>query len=1123
MKVKTLKQNLKWAFALLFFISFGNAYAEKCDITVGYTTFASKSGKSGTERYNLSDVKFEGAATQTFTVENGSYSGSGNLTKGNFTVVQNIGSVGGPNAGVLQNENTDGTFLIAPTNNNRFARYKIEGLQLNSDYTVKIRLRSALTKPATANCNDEAAKLYVRLNKKDGSSTSQDFPSSVNQISNGSGCGGGTGTWSTNNGGDFNFLRYDVVFEIQATFNTKFGEDGFTIDFNAEQGPNTVVGIDYIKVTGCVPQTLTATPVDPKQETVGDNLFCEYSEIKLKASNYAEDPTKHKWYKKTLLESSFTEISGETNDEIIVSMPGGVDNAVEYKVVGDWGEESIMLTSRFCCSTVGKTSIVFEEHFDIGTFPTTCSYGAATAKIAPLPEGKGSTKYLYSGDPSALGNGVCDLKEGQYAIATNSNWSYWIEITFPGRRPQQNEHTGTTGSGMLMVNASNESGNNGIFYELELTGLCSGSNYEFSAWYNSIALDNRYCGAGCVGITSEKPSNINFEIYDKSNMSTPIAEGSTGDFGGDAPDAGSFVWRKFSLNFSTPLPSDENTEYILLLRNYRTDGSGNDLLIDDIVVTKCVPDIKITHNGMEITSFEACDNEDRTLEIKNDNLEQLITGNPTGTIYVQWLQSNINSDNQTDWTTIGNPVTVKTFEPAEIDKYYRALISSDYGRAKSGIFPVATNCGNGNDALTYVLHLQQKTDCSEHNLAIAITSDKNKVCLNDELAFSVTLTNANAKIGVEKVEATIVLPANLQYVSSNPAATNNNGTITWQTDNIAIDGTATLTINVKAIDNGTNIKTVAYVSKIGSDTYTVNTATLKKETNIEIHNDAECIKMHNLAISISNDKDVVCLNDELALSVTLTNADAEIEVEKVETTIVLPANLQYVSSNPAATNNGGTITWQTDNIAIDGTATLTINVKAIADGTNIETEAYVSKIGSDTYTSGTLKSKTSVKEIQKPIELTLEANNTYVAPGREVEFTAIPTPDNSAISYEWTNVGDYNANTKQITMPVFVTKTVKVTATLGTCPSVSASATVNVEWANVITPYDPESPNATFAKGIGKNTIFIFNRYGQTVHKGSNGWDGKYNDGKLVEPGTYYYVIEFDNGDVRKAAIEVIK
>jgi gliding motility-associated-like protein len=52
--------------------------------------------------------------------------------------------------------------------------------------------------------------------------------------------------------------------------------------------------------------------------------------------------------------------------------------------------------------------------------------------------------------------------------------------------------------------------------------------------------------------------------------------------------------------------------------------------------------------------------------------------------------------------------------------------------------------------------------------------------------------------------------------------------------------------------------------------------------------------------------------------------------------------------------------------------------------------------------------------------------------------------------------------------------------------------------------------------------VYIFNRYGQEIYEGSDGWDGYYR-GVLADPGVYFYEVEMKNGVTHKGSVEVVK
>ena len=147
-------------------------------------------------------------------------------------------------------------------------------------------------------------------------------------------------------------------------------------------------------------------------------------------------------------------------------------------------------------------------------------------------------------------------------------------------------------------------------------------------------------------------------------------------------------------------------------------------------------------------------------------------------------------------------------------------------------------------------------------------------------------------------------------------------------------------------------------------------------------------------------------------------------------------------------------------------------------------------------------------------------NSEVIAPGQEVtlEVTGV-----SNVDYVWINKNS-NKILGTSTTSEFIIRPyeshwyeVKVDAPC----VIGDSVFVPVVWANAITPYDSDGYNDTFLNGTDIK-LTVFNRYGQKVFEGIGGWNGKYRD-KIVDPGTYYYVAELPDGDVKKGTIAVVK
>jgi gliding motility-associated-like protein len=195
----------------------------------------------------------------------------------------------------------------------------------------------------------------------------------------------------------------------------------------------------------------------------------------------------------------------------------------------------------------------------------------------------------------------------------------------------------------------------------------------------------------------------------------------------------------------------------------------------------------------------------------------------------------------------------------------------------------------------------------------------------------------------------------------------------------------------------------------------------------------------------------------------------------------------------------------------------------------VDNKAYVSTCDDLSYgnydlADPKLKAKAEIANIQGPVrlELKVEDGKYLVRTGENIIFVVTPTPERPLL-YDW-HTGEEVSEYNRYEMTLYKEKTVQVSATDDVCGIVQSNpVTVEVEWPNAITNRGKSEINGVFMRDVNYPfKLYVFNRYGITMYKGSDAWDGTYN-GKPVDPGTYYYIVELPDGDIRKATIEVVK
>lgn len=166
---------------------------------------------------------------------------------------------------------------------------------------------------------------------------------------------------------------------------------------------------------------------------------------------------------------------------------------------------------------------------------------------------------------------------GNPALPTPSDGYYTITNNVPVNPSWFSgapDHTPNDNNGyMAFFNASPTTGE---FYKQTITGLCSGTKYEFAAWVANVLDPARTVG--------QKP-DITFVIEKPDG--TVISSFTTGGINQNA----TMTWKQYGFFFT--LPGGTNT-VVLKLVNTNPGGAafiGNDFVIDDITFRACGPNI----------------------------------------------------------------------------------------------------------------------------------------------------------------------------------------------------------------------------------------------------------------------------------------------------------------------------------------------------------------------------------------------------------------------------------------------------------------------------------------------------------------------------------------------------
>lgn len=307
-------------------------------------------------------------------------------------------------------------------------------------------------------------------------------------------------------------------------------------------------------------------------------------------------------------------ISGDMN-EIIEPTP---IVGTYYRATDGVGTDTYHVTVIIKCS--GNSQTHLEEHF--GTL------SSATARVSDShvpsayifsPEGKEIHDGFYAvlANSRNCGRGNRTTPEGCHSQSclgnVNSSGDYWyIDRT---------DHSGETNGGMLLLNCNNKGE---VMYSYKQSGLCKNIYMTFSAWFASASK----------GI----PIKARFMVLDKSGNEILSARF---DVDAISTDDG---W----IQGQTAFFSGDNDELTVQIVNNGSSGGGNDILVDDITFTSCIPKLEIKP-GIDVICGETS-----LLTVESQGIEQIFGMAP----YYLWQIFDENAaDPSNPWVDIAEDPT----------------------------------------------------------------------------------------------------------------------------------------------------------------------------------------------------------------------------------------------------------------------------------------------------------------------------------------------------------------------------------------------------------------------------------------------------------------------------------
>lgn len=251
------------------------------------------------------------------------------------------------------------------------------------------------------------------------------------------------------------------------------------------------------------------------------------------------------------------------------------------------------------------------------------TFGAGTTRTTINTTYDATTTYCYQAATAGTDTAACpdlsttDLNDGEYAVSSTAQIATWAATHwYLGR-----DHTGNTNGRMAMFNASYTPG---VFYTATITGSLPNIPITYSFWVLNLDRTN------APSIATRLRPNVRVEFRDMNdNLLTSISTGAiapttSGNLAGD--------WHQFTANLTFNV-----TAFKVIFINNETGGGGNDLALDDILITQPLCDLD---NDGIADVFDLDSDNDGIPDVVEVGLGNLSNGK--GRIDVTWADVNGN-------------------------------------------------------------------------------------------------------------------------------------------------------------------------------------------------------------------------------------------------------------------------------------------------------------------------------------------------------------------------------------------------------------------------------------------------------------------------------------------------